>query len=71
MLEHSASGAIAGLFITASNYHEAVAILKKRFGNKQVIISRYIEIVLNQEPVTSNHNLRLLINLNDQFGSDV
>ena len=41
MLEHSASGAIGGLSLTASNYNEAVAILRKRFGNKQVIISRH------------------------------
>ena len=43
MLEHSASGAIAGLSLTASNYNEAIAILKKRFGNKQVIINKHME----------------------------
>ena len=71
MLEHSAAGAIAGLSLTASNYDEDIAILKKRFGNKQVIINRHMEILLNQEPVTSNHNLRGLRNLYDQIESHV
>ena len=50
MLEHSTTAAIAGLSLTASNYNEAIAILKKRFGNKQVIINMHMEILLNPEP---------------------
>ena len=45
MLEHNASRAIAGLSLTASNYNKAIAILKKRFGNKQVIINKHMEIL--------------------------
>ena len=71
MIEHSASEAIAGLSLTASNYKEAVMILKKRFGNKQVIINKHMEILLNLEPVTSNHNLRGLRRLYDQIESHV
>ena len=52
MIEHSASEAIAGLSLTASNYKEAVMILKKRFGNKQVIVNKHMEILseLHQMP---------------------
>ena len=73
MLVHSPTGAIAGLSFTASysNYNEGFAILKKIFGNKQVIIHKHMEILLNQEPVTSNHNVRGIRNLYDQIESHV
>ena len=45
LLVKSASEAISGLSLTAGNYDEAVAILKRRFGNKQSIINRHMEIV--------------------------
>ena len=38
LLERSAHEAIAGLTLTSANYHEAVAILKKRFGSRQQIL---------------------------------
>ena len=38
--------AISGLSRTASNYEEAIAILKKRFGNKQQIINRPMDILV-------------------------
>ena len=37
LLEGSAREPVSGLTLTSANYHEAVAILKKRFGNKQQI----------------------------------
>ena len=40
LLESAASEAIAGLTLTAANYDEAVATLKRRFRNKQSIINR-------------------------------
>ena len=36
LLVKSAYEAISGLSLTAANYDEAVAILKRRFGNKPV-----------------------------------
>ncbi|XP_068692734.1 uncharacterized protein [Montipora foliosa] len=44
LLMKPALDAISGLFLTASNYEEAIAILKKRFGNKQQIINRHMDI---------------------------
>ena len=38
LLEGPASEAISGLKLTTANYNEAVAILKRRFGKKQLII---------------------------------
>ena len=71
MLERSAPEAIAGLTLTSANYHEAVAILKKRFGSRQQIISRHMELLLNLEAVTSQHNIKGLRRLYDTVETHV
>ena len=70
-LERSAREAIAGLTLTGPNYNEAVSILEKRFGNKQQIISRHMELLLNLEPVTASHQLRNLRRLYDTVETHV
>ena len=47
--------AISGLSLTASNYEEAVAVLKKRFGNTQLIINKHMDALLSLDPVTSTN----------------
>ena len=49
---------IAGLQITNENYDEAIELLEKRFGNKQIIISRHIEDLMQLPKVSSNDDLR-------------
>ena len=44
LLERLAYEAIAGLTLSAANYKEAIEILKKRFGNKQLIVSKHMEV---------------------------
>ena len=68
LLEHTAHEAISGLTMTSVNYHEAITILRKQFGNKQQIISRHM---LNVEPVISQHNLKSLRHLYDIVESHV
>ena len=70
-LERSAAEAISGLTLTASNYEEAIEILKGRFGNKQQIINRHMEILLNLDTVTSHQNMRSLRKLHDTVESNV
>ena len=53
VLDSAAAEAIAGLTLTAANYEEAISTLKKRFGNKQLII---MEILL---AVSHQHNLKV------------
>ena len=65
LLEKTASEAIAGLSITTANYEEAIAILKGRFGNKQMIINKHMEGLLNMAPVISNQDLRGLRRIYD------
>ena len=49
---------IAGLQITNENYDEAIELLEKQFGNKQIIISRHIEDLMQFPKVSSNDDLR-------------
>ena len=69
LLEHTALDAIAGLTLSAANYQEAVEILRKRFGNKPLIISKHMETLLNAEPVTSDQSLKELRHLYDKTES--
>lgn len=71
LLEGPASEAISGLKITTTNYNEAVAILRKRFGNKQQIITKHMDMLLNIDAVTSQHNLKGLRHLYDVVESQV
>ena len=57
LLERSAYDAIAGLTLSSANYREAIDILKRRFGNRQMIISRHMDILLNLAPVTGDHDI--------------
>lgn len=58
LLEGSASDATSGLKLTAANYGEAISILKKRFGNKQQIIAKHMNELLNIDAVISQYNLK-------------
>lgn len=58
LLEKSAYKAIAGLTLSSTNYRETIEILKKRFGNRQMIISRHMKILLNLSAVSREHDLR-------------
>ena len=71
LLDPQASSAIAGLKITAANYPEAVALLKKRFGNKQHIISKHMDTLLALEMINSSQNLKGLRHLYDVVEAQV
>ena len=53
LLKGQASSAIAGLQLTAGNYTEAIDILRSRYGNKQIIISGYMDTLLKLPVATS------------------
>lgn len=57
LLEGSASEAVWALTLSAANHQDAINILKKRFGNRQLIVSKYMETHHNIDPVTSEQNL--------------
>ena len=70
LLMKPALDAISGLSLTASNYEEAIAILKKRFRNKQQIINRHMDILVNVSPVI-NEDTRKVMELYDALESHV
>ena len=71
LLEGTAFDAIAGLALSAANYGEAVDILKKRFGNRQLIISKHMESLLAVNAVASDQHLRELRCLYDQSEANI
>ena len=65
LLEKTAAEAIAGLAITNANYEEAITILKTRFGNRQMIVNKRVDDLINMAPFHSNHDLRGMRQLYD------
>ena len=53
LVEGVAAEAVSGLKLTTANYEKGIAILNKRFGNKQNIITKHMEILLSIDAVTS------------------
>ena len=71
MVTHGALEAISGLTLTGPNYDEAVTILEKRFGNKQLIVNKHMDHLLNADGVTSPHDVKGLRRLYDTIESNV
>ena len=66
-LTGDAAQTISGFQITSKNYDEAIELLEKRFGNKQIIISRHIEDLMQLPKVSTNDDLRGLRILYDKL----
>ena len=71
LLEGPAADAVSGLSLTSVNYTEAIAILQRRFGNKQQIIGRHMDQLLAMEPVTSIRDLKGLQRHYDRIEANV
>ena len=71
LLKGCARDAILGLMLTEANYTEAVSILKHCFGNKQQIISKHMDILMNTKPVSSPHNVKALRHFYDIVESNI
>ena len=71
LLEGAAAETISGLPLTSSNYNHAVDLLNKRFGSKQVIISKHIEMLMQLPKVSDTGDLKQLRQLLDKTESAV
>ncbi|XP_044184810.1 uncharacterized protein LOC122964955 [Acropora millepora] len=71
LLEGSAAGAIRGLPLTAENYGAARDILKKRFGQPQIIINAHMEGLVKVAAVTVDNDLKRLRLLYDRVEAHV
>ena len=71
LLERSAREAISGFSLTTTNYQKAIETLKKRFGSKQQIINKHMDVLLHVEAVHFAQNTRALCRLFDNVSSHV
>ena len=60
LLKDKASDAILGISLTSENYGEAVAILKSRFGEPQIVIQTNMDILLSLPNAQSCSDICLL-----------
>ena len=65
----SASECISGLTTTAENYNEAVELLKKRYGNTQVLINAHIPQFVTLPVIKSVNDGKGLIKLYEKVES--
>lgn len=70
-LESTAAESIAGLTLTSANYDEAIATLKARFGNTQLIVNKHMDALLHLSSVMSHHDLKGLRRLYDSVETHV
>ena len=66
-----ASVTISGLTLSFVIYEEAIGMLRKRFDNKQLIVNRHMDLLLNLDPVTLQHDLKDFRKLYDVVESNV
>jgi hypothetical protein len=71
LLSGSALEAVSGLTLSGPNYAEAIGILEKRFGNRQQIITKHMDHLLNVDAVSSAYNLKGLRHLFDSVETQV
>ena len=71
LLDHTALDSINGLTLSSANYQQAIDILSKRFGNKQLIISKHMDTLLNIDAISSDRNFKDLRRLYDHTESHV
>ena len=62
-----AAKAISGLTATSANYTEAVAILKQRFGNKQVIVNSHMAALTKIPKATDPKDTKKIRQLYDEI----
>ena len=71
MVSNTALEAISGLTLTDANYDEAIDLLQKRFGNKQLIINKHMEQLLHVDGVASQNDTKGIRQLYDVIESNV
>lgn len=70
-LESAATEAISGLMLTTANYKEAVDTLKRRFGNKRLIVTKHMNSLLALPSISSQNDLRRLHRLYDSVEMNI
>ena len=71
LVECTASDAISGWTLSANNYKRLYNILEKRFMNKQKIIAKHMDLLINIEQVSSPNHVAALRHLYDCVESNI
>ncbi|XP_003391348.1 PREDICTED: uncharacterized protein LOC100639084, partial [Amphimedon queenslandica] len=71
LVEKTAKEAIAGLSLSTANYQQAIEILKRRFGNKEKIVNRHMDLLVGLEGVYSDQKLGMLRKLYDKVETHI
>ena len=66
-----AESAIRGLAATEANYMEALEILERRYGNKQVIVNSHMYELIKLPQVTDANNTKNLRQLYDEIETNL
>lgn len=67
LVEGAALSTISGLSLTSENYNNAIALLKQRFGNEQVIINSHMNALINMHSLTKTSDLKKLRKFYDEI----
>ncbi|GBN72916.1 hypothetical protein AVEN_88549-1 [Araneus ventricosus] len=67
LLIGAASNVVASLELNEKNYDECIKTLKERFGKKDIIVSQFMNKLLNLESVKSASNVKALRRLYDEI----
>ncbi|GBM18627.1 hypothetical protein AVEN_263859-1 [Araneus ventricosus] len=70
-LSGKALNVVSGFELSNENYDNCIKILKDRFGRKDVIVSSYMNKIINIEPVKNSSNLNALRRLYDDLITSV
>ena len=70
-LRGAAAQTISGLPLTRENYTEAVELLQKRYGNRQVIVTRHMDVLRDLPKIENSNDLPSLRHLYDKTESTV
>ena len=70
-LRGSAAEAISGFQLTKANYKEAVKLLESRFANKQVVVSKHMEKLMELPEISRSEDVLILRQLYDQVEATV
>ena len=71
LLTSIAQSVVTGLALTSANYEKAVELLKRRFGDRQVVISSHMEALTKIPKVASTSEIKRLPSLYDTVESHV
>ena len=62
----STAEAVSGFPLTKANYKEAVKLLESWFANKQVVVSKHVEKLMELPEICGSENIAILRQLYDQ-----